>query len=138
MTDSRFDDLQDLEDKTSDEKLSGFVMCYTDQMRAMLSRLKARDLKPRDLAVLFALLGFYNPKTGLCHVTVKYLSEVVGANLTDVSGSIGRLKKSLMVATYVDKVSGQRSLFLNPFMFVSGGGPKRAFLQTRFMSLINE
>ena len=138
MTDSRFSDLQDLEDKASDSNLTGFVICYTDQVQRFSNLIKEKSLKPKDVAVVFALLSFYNPRTGLCHVTVKHLAESIEGNYTDVSASISRLKKSLVLTTYVDKVSGQKSIFLNPFIFVSGGRSKRGFLQARFMSLVND
>lgn len=138
MTEFEFcDEVDDFTDSTENPKLEGFVMCYSDQLDRYLSLFKDKSLRPRDSAIVFGLLSFYNPRTGLCHVSVAHLSEVMGASISEVSGGLSRLKKCLMVATYIDKVSKHRSFLLNPFIFVSGGKAKRAFLQTRFKNLVN-
>lgn len=138
MTGLQFSDDQGLEDNSSDADRQGFVICYLNQLEKLVDLIKDRTLRPRDAGLLFALLTFYNPRTGLCHVSATHLAEVMGVRLSEISSGISRLKKNLIAATYVDKVSGQKSILLNPFMFVSGGASKRAFLQTRFMKLVND
>lgn len=138
MTDSHFSDgLGEDGFDAGPYKMQDFVLCYLDEMKKFLPAFKERRLRPRDAAVLFTLLCFHNPKTGLCHVSVTHLAETLDSHLSDVSSSISRLKKTLLVTTYVDKVSGQRSFLVNPYLFASGGKKKRAFLRVKFTELIN-
>jgi hypothetical protein len=126
------------EDQESGEKFQGFVVSYIKESRTLTNLFKEGGLLSRDFVVIQALVSFYNPRTGLSTVTIKKLSEVIGLSYSLTCASIARLKRNLIVAVYLDRETGAKSLFLNPFMFVSGGASKRAFLQKRFTQLFNE
>jgi hypothetical protein len=139
MTDLEFEPSQNPDgDKYKKDSSYGFVMCHVTDVYSCVDLLREKTLKPRDFAVLFALIGYHNARSGLCHVSLKHLAEHMGANFTDVSSCISRLKKALLVATYVDKRTGQRSYLLNPHVFSAGGKNKRALLWKTFMTLVNE
>jgi hypothetical protein len=139
MTDFEFEPLGEPA-QSSDSKgpTFGFVMCHVADVYRCGEMLKEKVLKPRDLAVLLVLIGYHNARSGLCHVSLTHLAESIGARLTDVSSCMSRLKKALLVATYVDKKTGQKSYLLNPHVFSAGGKSKRAMLWKTFMTLVNE
>jgi hypothetical protein len=139
MTDFNFEPLE-TEGQSSERKdpAYGFVMCHVADIYRCGELLKEKVLKPRDLAVLVILVGYHNARSGLCHVSLTHLAESMGARLTDVSSCMSRLKKALLVATYVDKKTGQRSYLLNPHVFSAGGKSKRVMLWKTFMTLVNE
>lgn len=138
MTDPHFSDgLGEAELDAGFYKMQDFVLCYLDEMKKFLPAFREKKLRPRDAAILFALFCFHNPKTGLCHVSVAHLAETIGSRVTDISSGLSRLKKALLVTTYINRVSGERSFLLNPYLFASGGKKKRAFLRVKFMELIN-
>lgn len=139
MTDLRFEPIESAGgDNYEKDPTYGFLMCHVADVYQYVEMLKDKVLKPRDFAVLFALISYHNARSGLCHVSATHLAEQTGARLADISSCISRLKKALLVATYVDQKTRQKSYLLNPHVFSSGGKNKRALLWKTFMTLVNE
>lgn len=124
------------EDPADSDATYGFVMLYTQNLFQYLDLLKTKELRPRDFSVLFALMTFVNTKTGRCHATLKHIASVIECNSTSVYSSVARLRKHLMLATYVSQKTGEKSYLINPFILAVGGKSRRIAAHAMFRRLI--
>jgi predicted transcriptional regulator len=90
------------------------------------------DLQPRDLAVLMAIIGQMNHKTGRVHETTSSLARKCDLRQSNVALSISRLKKKCLIINRYDKNLCAYYMLVNP-MLASVGGPKtRAIARKQF------
>lgn len=142
MTDLDFDEYNAIVESEDDSEPvnsnSSFVLCHLEELTLIVDSCKNKELERRDCFLLLVLLSHLNHKTGLAHVSLKYISEQTQVNLSDLKASMSRLKKNLIVASHVDAKSQAKSYMINPFIFSVGGKIKRAINYKKFQSLVNE
>ena len=89
------------------------------------SKEKPRPLLPVDVAVLLQVVHYVNWSTGKSRVSQVQLAEDLGVPESSISLSLKRLRNQLLLVRGQDKVSRERFMIPDPYMFVSGKEPKR-------------
>lgn len=118
-------------------KHSCFAMFYPLDATRYLCYLENKTLQPRDFAVLFAMMSFCDTKTARIKFSVSYLAGKIGTSPPNVSTSISRLKKALLVARLKDS-RGLDFYMINPYLFSVGSRQRWGFHLKEFMSAFNQ
>lgn len=96
--------------------------------------LKTKRLQPRDLAVLMAVLGNVNWRSGRAKVTPGGLALQMGILRSNCVTSISRLRKELLISRVVDPHTGENYYLINPRVAAVGGSQRRGHLWAQFES----
>lgn len=94
--------------------------------------LKTKRLQPRDLAVLMAVLGNVNWRSGRANVTPNGLAIQMGILRSNCVTSISRLRKELLISRVVDRHTGENYYLINPRVAAVGGSQRRGHLWAQF------
>jgi hypothetical protein len=94
--------------------------------------LKAKRLLPRDLAVLMAVLGNVNWRSGRANVTPTGLAMQMGILSSNCIASITRLRKELLISRVRDRHTGDNYFLINPKVAAVGGPQRRGHLWAQF------
>lgn len=110
-----------------------FVMVFPEELceKAVLA-VKQKTLQPRDLAVLIALLGNVNWRSGRAQITPSGLAQQLGILDGNCRASISRLRKQLLISRMVDRYSGESYFLINPYLASVGGPSRRGHLWQQF------
>lgn len=110
-----------------------FVKVHMDKITgAMLMR--DPDLKPRDVAILMALIGEMDPQTGRINLAVSELARRCGIVQSTVALSISRLKKKLLVINRQDRDSKAYYMLVNPDLASQGAPSQRSMKYKQFIN----
>jgi Tfp pilus assembly protein PilX len=93
---------------------------------------KSKTLQPRDLAVLIALLGNVNWRSGRAQITPNGLAQQLGILDSNCRASISRLRKQLLISRIVDRYTGESFFLINPYLASVGGPQRRGHLWQQF------
>jgi hypothetical protein len=112
-----------------------FVMVFPEELceKAVMA-VKAKQLQPRDLAVLLALMGNMNWRSGRAQVTPNGLADQLGVVGSNVRASISRLRKQLLISRVVDRYTGEAYFLINPYLAAVGGPQRRGHLWQQFQN----
>ena len=102
------------------------------------SKERPRRLMPSDCSVLIALMCYMDKSTHKAKVTHAQLARDLGAGRSNITASVTRLRREMLVASHYDRVTGERYFMLNPHLFSTGKTERRPVLFKKFMELINE
>lgn len=110
-----------------------FVMVFPEELceKAVLA-VKSKQLQPRDLAVLVALLGNVNWRSGRAQITPSGLAAQLGILDSNCRASISRLRKQLLISRVVNRVTGEAYFLINPYLAAVGGPQRRGHLWQQF------
>lgn len=110
-----------------------FVMVFPEELceKAVLA-VKQKTLQPRDLAVLIALLGNVNWRSGRAQITPSGLAQQLGILDSNCRASISRLRKQLLISRIVDRYTGESFFLINPYLAAVGGPQRRGHLWEQF------
>jgi Tfp pilus assembly protein PilX len=110
-----------------------FVMVFPEELceKAVLA-VKAKALQPRDLAVLVALLGNVNWRSGRAQITPSGLAQQLGILDSNCRASISRLRKQLLISRVLNRGSGDNYFLINPYLASVGGPSRRGHLWQQF------
>jgi len=96
-------------------------------------------LLPRDFAVFVAVLDRINWRAApRCEYTLAALAEEIAMDPKSVIKSVGRLKRSHVLATGVDHCSGKRYILVNPTYAYSGDPRRRYVAEQEWVALWKE
>ena len=90
------------------------------------------DLQPRDVAILLCLIGEMDPGTGRVNLATSELAKLCGVRQSNVSLSLSRLKKKLLVINRRDKATKGFYMLVNPDFASVGGNRTRAIAAKQF------
>ena len=91
----------------------------------------SRELRPRDSAVLFALIARSDWSTGRIHATSEMLAQDLQTRDADVRSSLARLKKQHFVRWIKDKTG--MFYAINPYVVEPGNPKSRNYIKHCFM-----
>ncbi len=94
--------------------------------------LKTGALRHSDLATWHILQLHLVPALGAVTLAPQYLAGQYECSASHMANSIGRLRKALLVATWVDPRTRQRMLVLNPHVASMGNAQRRGWAWARF------
>lgn len=97
-----------------------------------IDALKTKRLQPRDLAVLMAVLGNMNWRSGRAKITASGLATQMGILRSNCVTSIGRLRKELLISRVADPHTGENYYLVNPKVAAVGGPQRRGHLWAQF------
>lgn len=119
-----------------------FGMFHIDELPRITALLRSADrprrLWPHDCSVLIALMCHMDKNTYKVRVTQNQLAKDLGAGKTNISASMQRLRKEMLVASYYNSSTGERYFMLNPYLFSTGRTERRPMLYQHFKELIND
>lgn len=107
-------------------------MLSIPETEGVLDAVAARRLELRDLAVLMALMGHVNWRSGRANVTVRTLAKLLNIRESNCSHSIRRLRTERIIARAVDGKSGHAYFLLNPRLGWVGSTQRRGHLFQQF------
>jgi predicted transcriptional regulator len=99
-------------------------------------RKKPRGLMHQDVTVLFRLVDCTDWRSGKAKITVNQLAEDLALQPSNVSLSISRLKKELLVVMIRERSTGDRYFLPNPYL-TSNTRAKQAHLWQLFQAARN-
>jgi Tfp pilus assembly protein PilX len=110
-----------------------FVMVFPEALceRVVLG-VRNKELQPRDLAVLMALLGNVNWRSGRAQITPSGLALQLGILDSNCRASISRLRKQLIISRVIDRITGEAYFLINPYLAAVGGPSRRGHLWQQF------
>lgn len=90
------------------------------------------DLQPRDVAILFCMIANMDPGSGRVNLSISALARRLNTRTSNVSISISRLKKKLLVINRVDKNTNALYFLINPDLASVGVRHQRAMATKQF------
>lgn len=90
------------------------------------------DLQPRDVAILFCLIGEMDPGSGRVNLSISALARLLNTKTSNVSLSISRLKKKLLLINRIDKNTNALYFLINPDLASVGVRHQRAMATKQF------
>jgi Tfp pilus assembly protein PilX len=121
--------------KPRDNGNENFVMVFPEGLyeQAVLA-VKNKQLQPRDLAVLVAILGNVNWRSGQAQITPNGLAEQLGVQPSNCRMSVSRLRKNMLISRIVNRRSGESYYLVNPYLASVGGPKHRGHLWAQFQA----
>ena len=121
--------------RTHPDLFEDFHLLHSEGMALIWSALRKtpRGLQFRDVVVLFRIVDCTDWRSGMARLTVNQLAEDLAMQPSNVSMSISRLKKEMLVVTGRDPRSGGRYLLPNPYL-TSNTKQKQAYLWQLFQA----
>ena len=90
------------------------------------------DLQPRDVAILFCLIANMDPGSGRVNLSVSALARRLRTRTSNVSLSVSRLKRKLLLINRLDKNTGALYFLINPDLASVGVRHQRAMATKQF------
>ena len=90
------------------------------------------DLQPRDVAILFCLIGEMDPGSGRVNLSVSALARLLNTKTSNVSISVSRLKKKLLLINRLDKNTNALYFLINPDLASVGVRHQRSMAAKQF------
>ncbi len=110
-------------------------MLNIEETQELLSAVAERRLQLRDLAVLMAVLGHVNWRSGRANVSVRSLAKLINVAESNCSSSIKRLRAEALIARGVDRQSNHSFFMLNPRLSWVGSTQRRGHLYKQWDEL---
>jgi DNA-binding MarR family transcriptional regulator len=123
--------------------LSDFLMVDRAAAANVVALARSRDLLPRDIAVLMALIAGWAHTDNTTDSRSAALADQLGANRADVARSLARIRKAGLLACWRGRRSndGRRILesrgVLNPTFVTAGGSGRRKAHEERFRAALS-
>lgn len=142
MTGPIFDDSENrLEGATPEEdfyKQKEFVRFDLNRCLKIARMAVAKDIEPRDLMVLLAIISMTNWKNGRCLATTAKIAELLPLSISQVGHSMRRLKKQNLIVPLKDAKDGFTYHLVDPYLIICGTGSKRGIILKNYHHAIHK
>jgi len=124
--------------RTDPDLFEDFRVVHSEGMALIWAALRKspRGLMHQDVTVLFRVVDCTDYRTGKARVTVNQLAQDLALQPSNVSLSVSRLKKEMLVVTARDPETGGRYFLPNPYL-TSNTRARQAYLWQLFQAARN-
>jgi hypothetical protein len=129
-----------LTDETVEEELlkgSNFARIGIQEALKLAKLAKQKNIESRDVLVIFAMMSMTDWRDGKCKATNQGIAEELGWDVTQVSRSMMRLKKALIIVPVKEHKTKQRIHLFNPRLLIYGTGKRRGYLIKKYHEAIH-
>jgi DNA-binding MarR family transcriptional regulator len=102
-----------------------FGKLWLEHLKIVTKMIQKRELRPADASVLLAVISEFTPSAGCAYVSTTYLAETLGMRVSDVSASLSRLCRQMLINKKIDPRSRSVGIIVNPYLFSVGGNINR-------------